>query len=518
MTQSFTRLAAIKAAAIMSLSTYATVILGLVVSALLARSLGPEDYGRYAYVLWLVALLMSFGNHGIPATATRFISETLGAGQRDKAAVMHGWLQKVQWLTLGLVVPLFLLALPWLSPVGWEHDHTLLASLCLICFLPKAAYQFQTAVAKGHWAFWVEAWGNMIVSLVYTVGVAVLFLAGAGLKANLWWFAAVCLGHFALIRVLQNRAGIHPKPGKLEIADLQRLKHTMGWTALQTLIVTLSARTFEIYLLGRLVGVAEVGFYTIAVNLARGGIELLSSSLSTLLMPTLARARGQSDGGFEQVRPLLADANRYFLFIGLLLAGVGMLWAPPAIHLIYGARYEAIVPVLQAMVLFSGICLLDNPISSLLLIIDDQRIRTIRAVASLVITVAAALVLIPKYGIMGAVWSGAVNGLLLILVFGFYTYRLIGFRPPWRAMFSIVVSALGAGTVAYALLWVDAGALSHWLAGCVYVIALVTLTVLTRAWSHKDAALLITVLKKKERLFAPVITRLERWSTRQHGG
>ena len=51
MSGSFTRVGALRAAAVMTLSTYVTVGLGLVVSAVLARSLGPDDYGRCAFLL-----------------------------------------------------------------------------------------------------------------------------------------------------------------------------------------------------------------------------------------------------------------------------------------------------------------------------------------------------------------------------------------------------------------------------------------------------------------------------------
>lgn len=510
MTQSFTRLAAVKAAAIMSLSTYATVILGLVVSALLTRSLGPQDFGRYAYVLWLVGLLLSLGNHGIPVTATRFISEMLGAERPDKASAIHGWLQKVQRITLVLVSLVFLMCLPFLSPTGWEHEHALLAGVCLICFWPKAMYQFQTAVAKGHWAFWVEAWGNMIASVVYTIGVTVLYFTHAGLHATLAWFTGTCVMHLVLARVLQQRANIRPQAAPIDAPDLARVKHVMGWTALQTLIGALSARTFEIYLLGRLIGLAEVGYYTIAVNLARGGIELLSSSLSTLLMPALARARGQ--GGYEQLRPLLTDANRYFLFLGVLMAGVGTMWSPPVIDIVYGTRYAVVTPVLQWMVVIGGLALLDNPIVSLLLIIEDQRIRTARAVAALVISATSALLLIPEHGLMGAVWSSAVTTTLITIGFGYYAYRIVGFRPPWLALGGIAMSGLGAAAAARTLLWIDDGAAMHWFAGFLYALTLLLLTVIMRVWSPRDASILISLLKRKERAFSPLIARLERWS------
>lgn len=515
MTQKFSRLAAVKAAAIMSLSTYLTVVLGLVVSALLARSLGPTDYGSYAYVLWLVGLLITFGNHGIPTTATRFISEALGAGQPERAGALNWWLRKAQWISLIITGLGFLALVPFFRPDGWQHDITLLCAIGLICFIPKATYQFQTSVAKGHWAFWVEAWGNMIASLVYTLGVAILSWMHASLTTNLWWFATVSVMHLVMIRLLQQRAGIHANRTPLDEETLGRVKHNLRWTSLQVFILALGARTFDVLLLSRYVGMAEVGYYTLASNLSKGGIELLSSSLSTLMMPTLARARGQ--GGYEQVRPMLSDACRYFLFVGVMLGGVGMLWAKPAVHLIYGQKYDAIVPVLQVMVLFSGLALLDNPVSSLLQIIDDQRIRTIRAVATLVISAASSWALIPLFGLMGAVLASGVNAIIIIGGFSYYTYRLIGFRPPWGVMFRIVLAALLAGTGAYMCVLIADNAFTHWLGGVVYALALFWLTIQLGVWSTRDVEVIIAIASSKERIFGWAMPWLKAWEARTRG-
>jgi len=48
---------------------------GLVSSAVVARSLGKFEMGRYAYAVWIMSLLVSIAHGGIPTTLTRFVAE-----------------------------------------------------------------------------------------------------------------------------------------------------------------------------------------------------------------------------------------------------------------------------------------------------------------------------------------------------------------------------------------------------------------------------------------------------------
>lgn len=503
MSVSISRLGAVKAAAVMTLSTYVTVALGLFVSALLARQLGPEEYGSYAYVLWMVGALVSFGNHGIPLTASRFISEALGAGRKSDAASIYGWLQHAQWMSLAVVGGLFCVLFPFFEVPAWQGDTRVFLAITLACFLPKSVYQFHTSAAKGHWQFWVEAWGNMVTSIIYTAGVLVMTWAHASLEQSLYWYAFVCLCHVGIVWWLRRKANIVIAHEKLPDETRQPLRANMWWTSLQVFIMTLGGRTLDVYLLSRLIGTAEVGYYTLASNLARGGIELLSSSLSTLLMPTLAHARGQ--GGFDQIKPILSDANRYFLFMGLTLAGIGIMWARPAVVAIYGTRYEELVPVLQWMVMLSSLALLDNPVSSLLVVIDNQRIRTGRAVAVMVVSATASLALIPPFGLMGAVAASGVNALIIIGGYSVYCYRMIGFRLPWRPMLALLFAAALSGSVGWLLLRVSDANWMHWLGGIVYVLVFWCLTVVFNVWSPKDFSLVISLMQRKPAWFSRVL-------------
>ncbi len=102
-------------------------------------------------------------------------------------------------------------------------------------------------------------------------------------------------------------------------------------------VAALSNKSVETLLLNRFAGAEAVGFFTIGASLTRGGVELLSSGLTTILMPTMAHAFGA--GGIERVNRIASNAMRYYQFVGLLLAGVGVFWAEPVIAVMYGARY-----------------------------------------------------------------------------------------------------------------------------------------------------------------------------------
>lgn len=56
------------------------------VSAIMARTLGPQNMGVYSYAMWLVGTLGILANIGLPAALTKYVSEYLGSGDKATAA------------------------------------------------------------------------------------------------------------------------------------------------------------------------------------------------------------------------------------------------------------------------------------------------------------------------------------------------------------------------------------------------------------------------------------------------
>lgn len=507
-----------RAAAAMTFSTYVTVVLGLVVSTILARSLGPDDYGRYAYLLWLVGLLVTIGNHGFPMAATRHISEFKGAAHDGDAASLYSWLKKWQWVSLAATAAVFAGCMPFFEPIGWSGQRLLFTGLCILCFVPKAFFFFHTSVAKGHGAFWIEASGNMVMSVLYTLGVAALAWAHASLIANLWWFAAVSVAHMVAMAVMLKRSEIRGSATPLAPDVRSRVQLHLRWTSLQVFVAALSNRTVETYLLGRLIGPAEVGYFAIATNLVRGGIELVSSSLTTILMPSLAHARGA--GGQAQVNVILQDTLRYFAFLGGLTAGMGWLLAEPGVSLLYGHRYGTVAHAVQVMSVISGFFLIETPFISVLATLDDHRFKTGLSVLYFALSAAFAILLVPSHGIMGAIAANGLTRMTTFLLCAVWVQRRQALSIPWADGLRALVSVAGSMALASGLNHLVGGIAIQWVSGGVYAIALTCLTLLTGLWKPKDIELLLKITQRVpalSRVLAPVLARAPS-STAPHQG
>lgn len=510
MSAAFGRVAALRGALLMTGSTYVVYALGLVVSALIARDIGPEDFGRYAYLVWLAGMLGMFANNGLTTTGIRFVSESLGRDQPDTAARIHGWLWRRQLLCLLAVALLYLASLPLFERGGWlSTELPLFAAVVLLSMFGKSSFIFFISMAKGYGRFGIEASATVGLGLLNAAAVALLAWHGVGLHAYLAVFTLTSLAFGVLGLWMSRRAGLRPRGGLSDPDLLARLRTHLWWTVLLVLTAALSNKAVETWLLNALVGATEVGYFAIAAALTRGGVDLLSSGLTTVLMPMMAHAFGAA--GIEQVNRVLSNAVRIFQFFGLLLAGAGALAADLVVHLMYGEAYAPVAEVFRWMVIIGGLTLTEGAFGALLSTTDHQRLRAFFATASIVITAAFAVVLVPQYGLIGALWAHVASRLIVMVLLVLGVRRLLQIRLPWRELLRLLLAALlaVAPALSIALLWPD-----PWLrfaAGVLYALLYIALSLLLRGFQSADIETLQEALQRKPRLQArlgPLLHRL----------
>ena len=66
-----------------SVGMYTEYVLGMVTSIFIARHLGPDGFGAYGAVIWLVAMGVATTNSGTATAAIKFIAELRGAGREE---------------------------------------------------------------------------------------------------------------------------------------------------------------------------------------------------------------------------------------------------------------------------------------------------------------------------------------------------------------------------------------------------------------------------------------------------
>jgi len=512
MSNPFSRLATAKAALLMTGSTYVSFFFGLIVSAIIARAVGPEDFGRYAYIVWISGLLVQVANNGLNTTGIRFVSESLGRNSKRAARAVHGWLLRWQVICLIAVTVGFLVTIPLTMPSSWRANVAVFAGVVLASAIAKTFFLFNVSIAKGYGQYAVEAYANMTVSAANLVCVLALFFIKAPLLAYLALFGATSAA-YALIawRMLRTRR-IKPSARGLGDALAPRLKSHLMWTVLLTVAAAFGNKSAETYLLSTYIGPAEVGFFTIAAALTRGGVELLSAGLNSVLMPLMGHGYGA--GGTERVNAILSNAVRFFSFAGLLLAGVGFMWADVAISLMYGAQYQAAVPAFQVMSLVAGLTLSQGAFGALLSTTDHQRIRAYVALMSVVLSIVVAVLLVPTYGLDGAVLAHAGSSVVIFLLIGVGIVRVFKVSLPWRELSRLLLAATAAAAVAAACYWAGGGLWTQFIGGLLYAIVFIAGSVGFRAWRADDIEQLMPLAERFPRALGRVLPALLGWSRR----
>ena len=420
------------ASVMMAAAAYLSYASGLLGSVLAARTLGPLNYGIYAYIIWLAGVAVSVVNHGLPVSAIKFISESVGAGKEELAGAFHAWLRRAHYWSLCVLGALIFSVLLIRHPAGWGGHVLVFTAVVLIGAFSKSAYLFRTSVSKGHGIFTVEARTVAVLSLINVLALLLAWAVGINLMGMLGIYAGVSLGYWVCARYLMSKEQIFLSHEALPDHSRTRLVNHLGWTVALTAIGVFSEGSVNIYALNEFVGSSEVGYYTIAAGLTKAGMDLLTVGLSSVLMSEMSHAAGKD--GLPGLTRVFRGAVKNFHFFGLLLVGFGFLSAEWAVHLLYGDRYNAAVVVVKVMFVFGGVTLSEGVFASLLSVLDRQRDRVLINAASLLITVPVSFLLIRWYGLDGAVCAYAVNRVLVFVIAVVTSSRMACVYAPWGVM------------------------------------------------------------------------------------
>lgn len=491
MSENVGRNAAVRAVFLVTGATYISYALSLLSGAVVARSLGPTVFGQYAFLVWLSGWLVLVVNNGLNVSGIRFVSESLGRGAPDTARAIHGWLLKRERTCL-LVALVGLIAISfWKRPTGWDDAHfPFFIAIAVISVASRAAYLFNTSIAKGYGAFHVEAHSTFVVSLLNIVAVGVLFWLDAGLQAYLALFGMASLGLWLYARMALVRANIRPSQDKLDPDKAAEVRKHLMWTVLLISSGTLGSKSLETFMLSAYIGPAAVGFFTIAVALTRGGVDLLTVGLTAVLMPAMGRAYGE--GGNPRVEEIFTESLRFFFFFGLLLAGAGAFWSDAAILILYGEEYSPVIPALQVMTIIGGFTLGEATFGAMLSTTGRQSIWARTSVLSLILSIIFSFTLVPRFGLHGAVASYASARMIVYIVLIVSVVVTQKVKLPFGPLLRLLTAAGIALALALPIFLIWRGVPGDLVSGTVYIVVLVVASAVLKAWSRTHVDMIIS--------------------------
>ena len=192
------------------LSSYIAYAAGLATNVLTARALGPEEFGKLAYFIWLTGILVIAFNNGITVTLIRFLAESVGEGDYSKAGGQENWLRNALWLCIVLLSGLCAFTYNYLGLELTAIPLAVTVILLLLAATAKSIYIFDVSKAKGYGEFNIEPRSSSLLAILSAVLTVVAYLCdGQAIHYLLIFFLASIL-HPLFSRYLLSKSQIIP--------------------------------------------------------------------------------------------------------------------------------------------------------------------------------------------------------------------------------------------------------------------------------------------------------------------
>jgi O-antigen/teichoic acid export membrane protein len=394
---------------------------GFIASVVVARFLGPEKYGIYSFVIWVLSTIALLANLGIPTTVTKYVSEYWGKNDIPTIGAILSRLFKVKLLAGILVGLLLFFFAPLIS--RWYHNPDLTLYLRVAAFVipPLGLMWFYNGLFCGLQRFDLIAKINLMVSpvtvmvfllIIYFKG-AIEHLVAVSVVANVFLVASYLYYKRTKFSFIRKGTSKYDFKGKL-------LKFSAGAFVVMLLEAIIWER-FGIFFLSIFSTPAEIAFYNVAFILSSRTMILLPGALTGILLPAMSEVYGA--GNKDELARVHVNSTRYLAMLSIPLCLGGIAIAHQMFPVLYGSSFQPAAFVFAVLILGGVVGSVATSSSSLLYGAELQSIVVKAGIFSALINVSASLLLVPILGAKGAALAGASAQIIGGVVMIFYAYR-----------------------------------------------------------------------------------------------
>jgi O-antigen/teichoic acid export membrane protein len=469
-----------------SILSMATDIVAKAVRALtfimVARHLGPDASGAFTVALSYQAIFQAF-----TLTGTDYLLVREVAKNRETAAdyFLHMAAMKIALSCISWVALVLLL----LKVFHYPSSTSLAILLLALSILPEGLGEVCRAVFVAFERMLYPAVAAGVIGVARLAVSYLLLCQGAGIEA--------------LILVVVASSGIGAVVNLVFIfAKLIKPVWNLRWNFFRTSLPNLAAfasmgilRVLEyhvtVLLLSYIGDDRQVGIYNAAYTLVLGAL-MVSQAYASGAMPVLSRLYARSH--VSQLALFYRKSVQLMWVAALPLAVLVAQFSPTFILSVYTFEYTGAIPVLQWLSLVVLLTLFIAPHACIMLAVNLQRWVVGILLISIVINVLAGIVLIPRYGAVGAsvarVIATAGNAVLYCAIVYARVVRV--------SIFRLIGFVTMAGGVMIGMGWILRDA-NPWLALLLSGVAYLAVLALLVVFSEEDRHLALQILGRSSK-------------------
>lgn len=414
-----------------------------IIGLLLARLLGPADYGLYHLAISAAALFAGVSSLGLDDAMVRYVA--ILSGRKDRPGVW-GTIQ----IGLGIALPVAALMGAFLylaAPVvaeGLFDEPALIPALRLMALvvplltLSNVLLGITRGFGRMDHAAFAE---NVVQSLVRMVLLAALALVGLDLYAALIIFAVADIASSLTFGIFINRSfplrpSAHPQ-ARRDVRGVFGFAFPLWVSG----VINQFQRNIAVFILGAAATPVSVGVFAIVGQVNMVG-HAVYRAVIVAVKPLLAQLHDRNDR--QGLQHIYTTTTRWLLIANIPFF-LGIALYPTPILAIFGEGFTAGATALTVMALGelvnagTGIC------GSLIDMTGHTRIKVFNSVMSLFVLGGTNMLLVPSFGVVGAAFAYLIAITVVNLARMLEMWLLERILPSWRAY----LKPLTAGAIAF---------------------------------------------------------------------
>jgi len=395
--------------------------ISIITTALIARALGPELYGKYSFGLTFIFFFSVLANFGIE---TLFVRESA----RDKENISRMFMDIMHlkcFLALLTIVVVAVSANLLNYPKSTIHVIYILS----IGLFFQILYMTLMSVYRSLEKMLVVA----IFSVIFRV-ITALMIVGAiyldiGLMGIVWTFSVgnvlVFLGSYVYF---YNDVGIfHLRLNPRNWVILISRGFPFYASALLTMVYT----KINVLMLSKMEGELEIGYYMAAATLVET-LYFIPDAVGISLFPAFSRIYGHS---IEALKKTYAKMVKYIMLITAAVCVGCFLVGGKILLLIYGEAFHGAVPILTILIIYWALMFFDNMMSNLLFSINKEKVQVKVMGFACAVNILLNIILIREYGFIGSAYAIVITeGFVVVIIGGLLWLNSLRYYPDWTIL------------------------------------------------------------------------------------
>ncbi len=362
-------------------------VLGLIISMIMARYLGPSNFGLLNYansIVTFVIPVMRLGIHGV--LVQEFVTSQDQEGEILGTSITLSFISAIVCV-IGVIT--------FVSCANAGERDTI-----IVCVLYSFTLIFQSFEMINYWfqAKLLAKYSSMIALIAYTVVSLYKIILLINRKSIFWFAVANTLDYLVIAAGLLI---VYYRFGNQKLRFLKRrAKKLIGigkYYILSDLLITVFAQTDRI-MLKSMMGNQATGYYSAAVACA-GMTQFVFGAIIDSMRPTIFESKKKSE---ELYKKNLARLFSVIIYLSLIQSVVMTLFAPLIVSILYGRQFIQSISALQIVVWYTTFSYLGSARNIWILAEGKQKhlwkINLFGALANVLLNT----LLIPPFGVNGA--------------------------------------------------------------------------------------------------------------------